>query len=91
MAIGMKQDEKTYFRIYIYHFNEGFSFQSLADHSPKKMMRNMKAYSQLSMTGKLGPFTVNFEKFGELPNTTRECFSTKILRKSSATNLTLQL
>ena len=46
------------------------SFQSLADHSPKKMMRNMKGYSQLSVTGKLGPFNVNFEQFGELPNST---------------------
>ena len=42
--------------------------EAFADHSPKKMMRNIKAYSQLSVIGKLGPFNVNFEKFGELPN-----------------------
>ena len=30
-----------------------FATQSFADHSPKKMMRNIKAFSQLSVTGKL--------------------------------------
>ena len=40
---------------------------SLADHTPKKMMRNMKAFSQLGETGQLGPFTVNVDKFGQLP------------------------
>ena len=31
---------------------------ALADHSPKKMMRNMNAFSQLGETGKLGPFKI---------------------------------
>ena len=48
-----------------------------ADHSPKKMMRNIKAYSQLSVIGKLGPFNVNFEKFGELPNSTNTNLNNK--------------
>ena len=48
-----------------------------ADHSPKKMMRNIKAYSQLSVIGKLGPFNVNFEKFGELPNSTKTNLNNK--------------
>lgn len=40
---------------------------AVADHSPKKMMRNMKAYSQLGATGKLGPFDVNVSQFGTPP------------------------
>ena len=40
---------------------------ALADHTPRKMMRNMKAFSQLGQTGRLGPFTVNVDKFGQLP------------------------
>ena len=40
---------------------------AMADHSPKKMMRNMKAYGQLGQTGKLGPFQVNVDKFGTIP------------------------
>ena len=39
----------------------------MADHSPKKMMRNMKGYGQLGQTGKLGSFQVNVDKFGEIP------------------------
>ena len=39
----------------------------MADHSPKKMMRNMKAYGKLGQTGKLGPFQVNVDKFGVIP------------------------
>ena len=42
--------------------------QTFADHSTKKMMRNMKAFSQLSVTGKLGPFDVNYYKYGEIPD-----------------------
>ena len=44
-----------------------FSNLALADHTPKKMMRNMKAFSQLGQTGRLGPFKVNVDKFGRLP------------------------
>ena len=44
-----------------------FSNLALADHTPKKMMRNMKAFSQLGQTGRLGPFKVNVDKFGKLP------------------------
>jgi hypothetical protein len=40
---------------------------AFADHSPKKMMRNMKAYSKLSVTKKLGPYDVNFKQYGTLP------------------------
>jgi len=39
----------------------------MADHSPKKMMRNMKAFGKLGQTGKLGPFQVNVDKFGAIP------------------------
>jgi len=38
-----------------------------ADHPPKKLMRNFKAYGQLGATGKLGPFDVNVATFGSLP------------------------
>ena len=40
---------------------------AFADHSPKKMMCNMKAYSKLSVTKKLGPYDVNFKQYGTLP------------------------
>ncbi len=40
---------------------------AMADHSPKKMMRNMKAYGKLGQTGKLGPFQVNVDRFGAIP------------------------
>jgi CubicO group peptidase (beta-lactamase class C family) len=45
-----------------------FANNSFADHSPKKMMRNMKAFSQLSTTGKLGPADVNYFLYGKIPN-----------------------
>ena len=48
-----------------------FAIEAFADHSPKKMMRNVKAYAQLSVTGKLGPFDVNYDKFGEIPNASK--------------------
>jgi len=41
---------------------------ALADHSPKKMMRNMNAFSQLGETGKLGPFKINVAVFGRKPS-----------------------
>ena len=41
---------------------------AFADHPPKKMMRNFKAFSQLGETGRLGPFKVNVAKFGSLPD-----------------------
>ena len=40
---------------------------AFADHSPKKMMRYMKAYSKLSITKKLGPYDINFKQYGTLP------------------------
>ena len=40
----------------------------LADHPPKKMLRNMDGYSYLGMTGMLGPFRVNVAKFGTFPS-----------------------
>lgn len=40
---------------------------SFADHTPNKLMRNMKAYANVGVTGKLGPFNVNSTKFGNLP------------------------
>jgi CubicO group peptidase (beta-lactamase class C family) len=46
----------------------GFSAVSVADHEPNRMMKNMKYYADLSMTGMLGPFTVNFAKFGDIPS-----------------------
>ncbi|QGG80500.1 serine hydrolase [Litorivicinus lipolyticus] len=45
-----------------------YSNQVLADHPPKKMMRNIKAFSQLSVTGKLDSFDVNYFAYGETPN-----------------------
>ena len=50
---------------------------AMADHTPKKMMRNMKAYSQLGQTGQLGPFSVNFDKFGDLPKTSKTSVENK--------------
>ena len=40
---------------------------AFADHSPRKMMRYMKAYSKLSITKKLGPYDINFKQYGTLP------------------------
>jgi CubicO group peptidase (beta-lactamase class C family) len=45
-----------------------FSSVSVADHSPKRMMSNMHSYADLSMTGKLGRFNVDFAKFGDIPS-----------------------
>lgn len=53
------------------------AFETFADHSPETMMRNMKAYSQLSKTGKLGSFDVNFEKFGDIPNSVKTAIANK--------------
>ena len=53
------------------------AFETFADHSPEIMMRNMKAYSQLSQTGKLGSFDVNFEKFGDIPNSVKTAIANK--------------
>ena len=50
---------------------------TFADHSPEIMMRNMKAYSQLSKTGKLGSFNVKFEKFGDIPNAAKTAVANK--------------
>ena len=36
-----------------------------------------KSVSQLSVIGKLGPFNVNFKKFGELPNSTNTNLNNK--------------
>ena len=41
---------------------------ALADHSPKKMMRHMNAFSQLGETGKLGPFSISVATFGSKPS-----------------------
>lgn len=53
------------------------AFETFADHSPEIMMRNMKAYSLLSKTGKLGSFDVNFEKFGDIPNSVKTAIANK--------------
>jgi CubicO group peptidase (beta-lactamase class C family) len=52
------------FSIFTLIFTTSFAF---ADHSPKKMMRFMKAYSKLSVSKKLGPYEVNFKQYGTLP------------------------
>ena len=41
---------------------------SFADHSPEKMIRNMKAFSKAGITGKYGPFKINMAVFGKLPD-----------------------
>ena len=41
---------------------------ALADHSPKKMIRNMNAFSKLGETGKLGPFSISVATFGSKPS-----------------------
>ena len=45
-----------------------FSSVSVADHEPKRMMKNMEDYAYLSMTGMLGRFNVDFAKFGDIPS-----------------------
>ena len=52
------------FSVFALIFTTSFAF---ADHSPRKMMRNMKAHSKLSITKKLGPYDVNFKQYGTLP------------------------
>ena len=52
------------FSVFALIFTTSFAF---ADHSPRKMMRYMKAYSKLSITKKLGPYDVNFKQYGTLP------------------------
>ena len=63
--------------------------QTFADHSPKKMMRNMKAFSQLSVTGKLGPFDVNYFKYGELPDSKPTSVANKKFDKILADKMNL--
>ena len=41
---------------------------AFADHPPKKMMRNFKAFAQFGETGQLGFFAVNVARFGSLPD-----------------------
>ena len=41
---------------------------ALADHSLKKMMLKMNAFSQLGDTKKLGPFSINVATFGSKPS-----------------------
>jgi hypothetical protein len=56
----------------INHFLISFSIVSyilatslaFADHSPKKMMRDMKAYRKLPVTKKLVPYDVNLNNMG---------------------------
>ena len=50
---------------------------AIADHSPKKMMRNMKAYGKLGQTGKFGPFQVNVDRFGAIPKKSETSKRTK--------------
>lgn len=50
---------------------------AMADHSPKKMMRNMKAHSELGETGQLGPFLVSVDKFGNLPKKSKTSVKNK--------------
>ena len=60
-----------------------------ADHSPKKMMRNMKAYSQLGMSGKLGPYDVNVAQFGSLPKAAKTSIDNKKFNKIFGDKLNL--
>ena len=63
--------------------------QTFADHSPKKMMRNMKAFSQLSVTGKLGPFDVNYFKYERLPDSKPTSVANKKFDKILADKMNL--
>ena len=40
---------------------------ALADHPPKRLLRNFLAFSALGETGKLGKFDVNVTVYGALP------------------------
>ena len=66
-----------------------FANNSFADHSPKKMMRNMKAFSQLSTTGKLGSDDVNFFLYGKIPNSEPTSISNKKFDKVLADKMNL--
>ena len=54
---------------------------SFADHTPNKLMRNMKAYANVGVTGKLGPFNVNSNKFGNLLKRKKQQLKIKILKE----------
>ena len=53
------------------------------------MMQNMKAFSQLSTTGKLGPFDVNFFLHGEIPNNEPTSMANKKFDKILADKMNL--
>ncbi|MGB1999071.1 MAG: hypothetical protein ACPHS7_06465, partial [Candidatus Puniceispirillaceae bacterium] len=40
---------------------------AMADHPPKRLLRNFMAFSALGETGKLGKFDVNVAVYGALP------------------------
>jgi CubicO group peptidase (beta-lactamase class C family) len=40
---------------------------AFADHGPKKLLRHMKIWSQLGVTGQLGPYKINVAVFGKQP------------------------
>ena len=42
-------------------------FAAMADHPPKRLLRNFMAFSALGETGKLGKFDVNVAVCGALP------------------------
>ena len=42
-------------------------FAAMADHPPKRLLRNFMAFSELGETGKLGKFDVNVAVYGALP------------------------
>ena len=42
-------------------------FVAMADHPPKRLLRNFMAFSELGETGKLGKFDVNVAVYGALP------------------------
>ena len=43
-------------------------FAAMADHPPKRLLRNFMAFGELGETGKLGKFDVNVAVYGALPN-----------------------
>ena len=43
------------------------SLSAVADHPPKRLLRNFMAFSELGKTGKLGKFDVNVAVYGALP------------------------
>ena len=42
-------------------------FSAMADHPPKRLLRNFMAFSELGKTGELGEFDVNVAVYGSLP------------------------